>query len=40
MELDGFKRIFWPEWAHRMVGRSIGLLFFGPCLYFWRKGYF
>lgn len=35
MELDGFKRIFWFEYSHRMLGRLIGLVFLLPFLYFW-----
>ena len=31
--LDGFKRIFWLEWAHRFWGRLIGLAFVGPLLW-------
>jgi cytochrome c oxidase assembly protein subunit 15 len=34
MALDGFKRIFYVEWAHRLVGRLIGLAFLLPFLYF------
>ncbi|WPY95447.1 COX15/CtaA family protein [Limimaricola variabilis] len=26
MEVDAFKRIFWWEWAHRQLGRTIGLV--------------
>jgi heme a synthase len=39
MDLDGFKRIYFVEWFHRMVGRSIGLIFTGPMIYFWARGY-
>ncbi|MEM7563506.1 MAG: COX15/CtaA family protein [Pseudomonadota bacterium] len=35
MTLDGFKSIFWFEYAHRMLGRLIGLVFLLPLLYFW-----
>jgi cytochrome c oxidase assembly protein subunit 15 len=28
--LDGFKQIFWLEWAHRLWGRVIGLVFLVP----------
>lgn len=38
MTLDGFKNIFWWEWAHRLVGRTIGLVFFLPMLWFWIRG--
>ena len=30
MTLDDFKLIFWPEWAHRLFGRAIGLAFAIP----------
>lgn len=39
MELDGFKYIFFWEWAHRILGRSIGFIFFLPMAYFWGRGY-
>lgn len=32
--LEGFKSIFWWEYAHRLLGRAIGLVFLGPFLYF------
>lgn len=34
MSLDDFKFIYWWEWAHRFLGRFIGLVFFLPFLYF------
>lgn len=34
MTLDGFKSIFWWEWAHRLLGRFIGLVFAVPFLVF------
>lgn len=34
MELPGFKRIFWWEYAHRLMGRLVGLAFLVPFLYF------
>ncbi len=34
MSLDEFKGIFWWEYLHRMVGRSIGVVFLLPFLYF------
>lgn len=37
MSLDGFKRIFWFEYSHRMLGRLIGLVFLLPFLYFWLR---
>ena len=30
MTLAGFKAIFWWEWAHRLLGRLIGVVFFLP----------
>lgn len=39
MDLEGFKRIYFVEWAHRIVARSIGLIFTGPLVYFWARGY-
>jgi cytochrome c oxidase assembly protein subunit 15 len=34
MTLAEFKPIFWMEWAHRLLGRLIGVVFFVPFLYF------
>jgi cytochrome c oxidase assembly protein subunit 15 len=34
MSLEEFKRIFWWEYAHRLLGRVIGLVFFVPLLWF------
>ncbi|HVZ69952.1 MAG TPA: COX15/CtaA family protein [Rhizomicrobium sp.] len=37
MTLDQFKAIYWWEWAHRFLGRFIGLAFLLPFLWFvWR----
>ena len=37
MSLGDFKRIFWWEWAHRLLGRLIGFAFFLPFVWFvWR----
>lgn len=33
-ELEDFKNIYWWEYFHRLVGRSIGLVFLIPFLYF------
>lgn len=33
-ELEDFKNIYWWEYFHRLVGRSIGLIFLIPFLYF------
>ena len=37
MTLDEFKIIFWWEWAHRFLGRLIGLFFLIPLIYFTLK---
>ena len=38
MSLDAFKGIFWWEYAHRLLGRTIGLVFLLPMLLFaWQK---
>ena len=34
MTLQEFKVIFWWEWAHRFLGRVIGLCFLIPLVYF------
>jgi cytochrome c oxidase assembly protein subunit 15 len=34
MSLDDFKAIFWFEYAHRLLGRAIGVVFLLPFLYF------
>ena len=34
MTLDGFKAIFWWEWAHRLLGRLLGFAFLLPFLWF------
>lgn len=34
MSLDGFKTIFWFEYAHRLLGRLIGAIFLVPLLFF------
>lgn len=38
MTLDGFKTIFWWEWAHRLAGRLIGAVFLLPYLWFLLRG--
>lgn len=40
MSLEAFKAIYWWEWAHRFLGRWVGVLFLAPFLYFWVRGYF
>ena len=39
MSLEAFKSIYWWEWAHRFLGRFIGLVFFVPFVCFWVAGY-
>ena len=34
MTLNEFKVIFWWEWAHRFMGRLIGICFFIPLFFF------
>mgnify|MGYP000909108504 CR=1 FL=1 len=34
MSLEDFKFIYWWEWSHRFLGRTIGIVFFVPFLYF------
>jgi cytochrome c oxidase assembly protein subunit 15 len=38
MTLDGFKAIFWWEWAHRLLARIVGAAFILPALWFWWQG--
>jgi cytochrome c oxidase assembly protein subunit 15 len=38
MTLEGFKTIFWWEWAHRLLARVVGLVFILPALAFWATG--
>jgi cytochrome c oxidase assembly protein subunit 15 len=38
MTLDGFKGIFWWEWAHRFLGRFLGFAFFVPFVWFAATG--
>ncbi|HSJ07460.1 MAG TPA: COX15/CtaA family protein [Longimicrobiales bacterium] len=40
MSLDEFKFIFFWEYLHRMVARTIGLVFLVPFVFFWAKGWF
>ncbi len=39
MDIDGFKKIFFIEYFHRLVGRVIALVFIVPFVYFWARGY-
>lgn len=38
MGLEAFKRIYWWEWGHRLLGRLIGVVFLLPFLYFVARG--
>lgn len=38
MGLAEFKGIFWWEWAHRQLGRAIGVAFALPLAFFWLTG--
>ena len=38
MSLEEFKFIYWWEWAHRFLGRFIGLVFAIPLVLFWLRG--
>lgn len=38
MTLAAFKTIFWWEWAHRFLGRFIGIVFAVPLAWFWVRG--
>ncbi len=40
LSLQGFKRIFWIEYTHRMAGRLVALAFLIPFLFFQFRGYF
>lgn len=39
MDLAGFKRIYWYEFSHRLLGRTIGTVFLLPFLFFLAKGW-
>ncbi|MBK7585603.1 MAG: COX15/CtaA family protein [Myxococcales bacterium] len=39
MDLAAFQRIFWPEYLHRLLGRSIGIVVALPCAFFLFKGW-
>lgn len=38
MGLEAFKRIFWWEWAHRILARGVGLVFALGLAFFWLSG--
>ncbi|AXC50666.1 heme A synthase [Paracoccus suum] len=35
MDLGGFKRIYWWEWSHRLLGRLVGLVWAAGFAFFW-----
>ncbi len=39
MGLQDFKKIYFWEWAHRLLGRVIGLAYALPLLFFWVRGW-
>ena len=39
MDVNDFKGIFWLEYLHRLLGRTIGIVFLLPFLFFVWKGY-
>jgi cytochrome c oxidase assembly protein subunit 15 len=34
ISLDAFKKIFYMEWSHRLLGRAVGIAFIVPLIYF------
>ena len=38
MSLGDFQSIYWWEWAHRFIGKMIGLVFALPFVLFWARG--
>ncbi|WP_134726679.1 heme A synthase [Paracoccus luteus] len=38
MDLAGFQRIYWWEWAHRLLGRAVGLVWALGFVFFWASG--
>lgn len=38
MDLEAFKTIFFWEWFHRLFGRTIGMVYALPLIWFWVKG--
>jgi len=39
MDVDAFKGIFWLEFLHRLLGRTIGIVFLLPFVFFFVRGY-
>jgi cytochrome c oxidase assembly protein subunit 15 len=37
--VDDFKSIFWLEYLHRLLGRTIGIVFLVPFVFFFARGY-
>ncbi|TIY00459.1 MAG: heme A synthase, partial [Mesorhizobium sp.] len=35
MSIEAFKSIFWWEWVHRILARSVGIVFAVPLVFFW-----
>ena len=38
MTVEGFKTIYYWEWAHRLLARIVGAAFILPALWFWIRG--
>lgn len=38
MSLEAFKGIYWVEWAHRLLGRLVGVVFLLPAVCWWTRG--
>lgn len=38
MSLEAFKVIYWWEWAHRLLARSVGVVFALPLIVLWASG--
>jgi cytochrome c oxidase assembly protein subunit 15 len=39
MSIDAFKAIYWWEWAHRLLGRLVGVAFLLPFVFFLWRGW-
>lgn len=39
MDVETFKWIFFWEWAHRLLARTVGVVYGGPLVYFAARGY-
>jgi cytochrome c oxidase assembly protein subunit 15 len=35
MDMAGFQSIYWWEWSHRQLGRTIGVVFLAPLIFFY-----